>query len=152
MPLACSDVRANGWKVVCFQARPPGSVMIGAITLTSCARLAEWTRSVLRSSVMRRSPTTTASATVYRSSRSTGATGQSLPAGDFDSSRLMCQTFHSSKEMFTCLVDFLTDFTWSICATMSLMNASIRCPDERCSCRSPKSSKYWCAEIRSTSS
>ena len=64
VPAAWRLVRANGWNVVCFQARPPGSVMIGAMTLTSWARLAACTRLVLRRSVISRSPTTTASATV----------------------------------------------------------------------------------------
>src|SRR5665648_785840 len=63
-PTAYRDVRANGWNVVCRQMRPPGSVMIGAITFTSCARLAACTRSLCRSREISRLPTTTASATL----------------------------------------------------------------------------------------
>ena len=55
---------AKGWKMVCRQAGPPGSVRIGAITLTSWARQAMPTRSACRSRVISRLPTTTASATV----------------------------------------------------------------------------------------
>jgi len=65
--LACWAVSENGWNVVCRQARPPlsaGSVMIGAITLTSWASDAACTRSVWRSSEISRLPTTTASATL----------------------------------------------------------------------------------------
>ena len=105
-PTACCEAWAKGWKVVWRQLRPPGSVMIGAMTLTSCASDAACTRSVLRRSEMSRFPTTTASATLYRSSRSTGATGQSSPVGGLDSARFWYQTFHSSKEMlmrFVCL-------------------------------------------------
>ena len=36
-PLAWAAVNAKGWKMVCFHAGPPGSVMIGAITLTNWA-------------------------------------------------------------------------------------------------------------------
>ena len=39
------EVTANGKNVVCFHATPPGSVMMGAITFTNWARLAELTRS-----------------------------------------------------------------------------------------------------------
>lgn len=54
----------NGWNVVCFHTAPPGSVMIGAITLTSWASDAECTRSVCRSSEISSDPTTMASATL----------------------------------------------------------------------------------------
>ena len=63
-PRAYRAAWANGWKVVCRQAGPPGSVMIGAMTLTSWARQAAVTRSQWRSSVISRLPSTTASATV----------------------------------------------------------------------------------------
>ena len=36
-PGQCRAAWANGWKIVCRQAGPPGSVRIGAITLTSWA-------------------------------------------------------------------------------------------------------------------
>nr|BFE79857.1 hypothetical protein GCM10020093_024580 [Planobispora longispora] len=62
-PRACRAVSAKGWKIVCRQAGPPGSVLIGAITLASWAWQATPTRSALRSSVMSRLPTTTASVT-----------------------------------------------------------------------------------------
>jgi hypothetical protein len=62
-PRASRVVVAKGKKVVCRQAGPPGSVMIGAITLTSWARDAAVTRSACRSSEMSRLPTTTASST-----------------------------------------------------------------------------------------
>ena len=61
--MARREVTANGKKVVCRQAGPPGSVMIGAITLTSCASDALVTRSACFSSEMSRLPNTTASAT-----------------------------------------------------------------------------------------
>ena len=54
-------VMANGKQIVCRQAGPPGSVMIGAITLPSCARHTPFTRSACFST--RRLPTTTASVT-----------------------------------------------------------------------------------------
>ena len=41
-PDASRLVIENGKKVVCRQAGPPGSVMIGAITLTSWASDADW--------------------------------------------------------------------------------------------------------------
>ncbi len=53
----------NGKNVVWRHAPPPVSVMIGAITFTSCARLADVTRSLCLSSVIMRLPSTTASAT-----------------------------------------------------------------------------------------
>ena len=62
-PTASRDVIANGKKVVWRHASPPGSVMIGAITLTSCASEADVTRSACLSSEMSRLPTTTASST-----------------------------------------------------------------------------------------
>ena len=34
-PRPYQEVRANGWQLACRHAPPPGSVMIGAITLTS---------------------------------------------------------------------------------------------------------------------
>ena len=71
-PAASREACANGWKVVCRQAGPPGSVMIGAITLTSWARQATVTRSLCRSSEISRLPTTTASVTLYSSSSSRG--------------------------------------------------------------------------------
>lgn len=55
---------ANGKNVVCRQAGPPGSVMIGAITLTSWARQATVTRSACRSRAIRSEPKTTASMTL----------------------------------------------------------------------------------------
>jgi hypothetical protein len=58
-------VIANGKKIVCRQAGPPGSVMIGAITLTSWARHAAFTRSACFSKEISRLPTTTASVTEY---------------------------------------------------------------------------------------
>jgi hypothetical protein len=54
---------ANGKNVVWRQASPPGSVMIGAITFTSCARQADVTRSACLINEMSRLPTTTASST-----------------------------------------------------------------------------------------
>src|SRR3954454_12691380 len=57
-------VNANGWKIVCRHARPPGSVRIGPITFTSCARQAIFTRSACRSNVISKLPTTTASSTL----------------------------------------------------------------------------------------
>jgi hypothetical protein len=60
-PAAWREVRAKGWKVVCFQASPPGAVMIGAMTLTSWASEAEATRSLWRSREISRLPKTTAS-------------------------------------------------------------------------------------------
>ena len=63
-PWAYFEVSAKGWKMVCFQTGPSGSAMIGAMTLTSWAWLADHTRSVWRSSEMSRLPTTTASATL----------------------------------------------------------------------------------------
>ena len=62
-PDASRLVTENGKNVVCRQAGPPGSVMIGAITLTSWARDAAVTRSWFFSSVISRLPRTTASAT-----------------------------------------------------------------------------------------
>ena len=62
-PARAGEVTENGKNVVCRQAAPPGSVMIGAITLTSCARRREPTRSLCFSSVISRLPSTTASAT-----------------------------------------------------------------------------------------
>ena len=38
VPRPCRAVSANGWKMVCRQAGPPGSVRIGPITFTSWAR------------------------------------------------------------------------------------------------------------------
>ena len=43
--------------MVCFQALPPFSVMIGAITFTSCAMQAIFTRSERRMKVLRMQPT-----------------------------------------------------------------------------------------------
>ncbi len=63
MPVASREVSANGKNVVCRQAGPPGSVMIGAITLTSWASDALVTRSACLSSEISRLPNTTASAT-----------------------------------------------------------------------------------------
>ena len=54
---------ANGKNVVWRQAGPPGSVMIGAMTLTSWASDADVTRSACLSSEISRLPTTTASIT-----------------------------------------------------------------------------------------
>ena len=112
---------ANGWNVGCRQAAPPGSVMIGAITLTSWAIEAACTRSVCRSSEISRFPTTTASATLYRSSSSTGATGQSFPFGGRDSARCWYQTFHSSNETWIRLLTFLCARTASAVAATELM-------------------------------
>jgi len=63
-PRACRAVNANGSKIACRHAGPPGSVRIGAITLTSWAWHATDTRSAWLSSVISRSPTTTASTAV----------------------------------------------------------------------------------------
>ena len=63
VPRACRAVSANGWKMLCRQAGPPGSVRIGAITLASWAWQATPTRSACRSRVISRPPTTTASVT-----------------------------------------------------------------------------------------
>lgn len=54
----------KGKNVVWRQAGPPGSVMIGAMTLTSCARQATVTRSACRSRAIRSEPKTTASMTL----------------------------------------------------------------------------------------
>ena len=62
-PCASREVIEKGKKVVWRQAMPPGSVMIGAITFTSWARLADVTRSACFSSEISRLPKTTASAT-----------------------------------------------------------------------------------------
>jgi hypothetical protein len=51
----------NGQKMVCRQAGPPVSVMMGAITLTSCARQAAVTRSAWLSSEMQQPPKASAS-------------------------------------------------------------------------------------------
>src|SRR5258705_6171911 len=88
---------ANGWKVLCRHAGPPGSVRIGAITLTSWAWQATGTRSLWRSRQISRPPTTTASATVYSSSMSRGAMLHSV-GGGADWKRDRYHTFHSSKE------------------------------------------------------
>ena len=77
VPRPYLDVSANGWKMACRQAGPPGSDRIGAITLTSWARQPIFTRSACRSSEMSRLPTTTASVTEYRSSISRGASPHS---------------------------------------------------------------------------
>ena len=47
--------------MVCRQAGPPVSVMIGAIALTSCARQATFTRSAWLSSAMQAPPNASAS-------------------------------------------------------------------------------------------
>ncbi len=90
---------ANGKKIVCRQAGPSGSVMIGAITLTSCARHTAFTRSACFSKQMRRLPTTTASVTEYWSSSSRGAYGHVFTSVIFPLSlkRSEYQTFHSSN-------------------------------------------------------
>ena len=81
-PRARREVTANGKKVVWRHAGPPGSVMIGAMTFTSWARLAAVTRSAWRMSEISRLPNTTASTTEYESSSRRGATGHSSTAGD----------------------------------------------------------------------
>ena len=63
-PRPYCEAWAKGKKVVCRQAGPPGSVMIGAMTLTSWARQATVTRSACRSRAMRSEPKTTASVTL----------------------------------------------------------------------------------------
>ena len=47
----------EGEKIGCFQARPPFSVMIGAMTFTSCAMQAILTTFDLRMKVFRMQPT-----------------------------------------------------------------------------------------------
>jgi len=85
---------------------------------------AAWTRSLLRSSVTSKDPTTTASATVYASSLSRGATVQS-----FGRSRSCIswtyQTSHSSKEMLIFLLVESRAATWSAVATTSWMKLSM---------------------------
>jgi hypothetical protein len=94
--LGSGAVCSNGWKIVWRQAGPPGSDLIGAMTLTNCARLAAVTRSACLSSEMRRPPTT-ASVTEYSCSIRRGASGQSAPV-PLDWNSLAYQTFHSSKD------------------------------------------------------
>jgi hypothetical protein len=55
---------AKGWKIVCRHAGPPFSVMIGAITLTSWARQAAFTRSAWLRSEMQAPPKASASSIV----------------------------------------------------------------------------------------
>ena len=115
--------------------------MIGAITLTSCASDAECTRSVCRSSEISRFPTTTASATLYLSSSSTGATGQSCPVGGLDSARCWYQTFHSSNEMWIRLSSFLCARTASAVALTDSTKWSMSTAEARNEPRSPSSSQ-----------
>jgi hypothetical protein len=63
-PFAIRAIRANGQKIVCRHAGPPSSERIGAITFTSWAWLAIFTRSPCRSRLCRNVPTTTASVTL----------------------------------------------------------------------------------------
>ena len=63
-PCANRAVSANGWKIDCRHAGPPGSHLIEPMVLTSWAWQAAVTRSLCLSSVMSREPTTTASSTV----------------------------------------------------------------------------------------
>jgi hypothetical protein len=101
-PVASCAIRANGQKIDCRQAAPPSSLRIGAITLTSCAWFAIFTRSPCRSSELRSVPTTTASVTLYSSSMTRGCSRQpafSMRCGwSSPSSPRWYQTFHSSNE------------------------------------------------------
>lgn len=122
--------------MVCRQAGPPLRVRIGAITLASCAWQATPTRSACRSSVISRSPTTTASTAVKSSSMSAGASTQprrSRSAWRRDS----YQTFHSSKEIFSFRVCRCLAATWSAVATTSLMKLSMSTAEARMLARSP---------------
>ena len=56
-PSAPDFATAVGSSIVCFHAGPPGSVMIGAMTFTSCAMQAIRTTWLLRMKVLRISPT-----------------------------------------------------------------------------------------------
>ena len=115
----------NGKNVVWRHAAPPGSVMIGAMTLTSCARDAERTRSACCSRVISRSPKTTASSTLYWSSSWRGATGQSSGRRCFAcllaTSECRYQTFHSSNEIMMRLSLLRAAATWSAVATTCSM-------------------------------
>jgi hypothetical protein len=64
VPRPWAEAWAKGKKVVCRHAGPPGSVAIGAMTLTSWARQATFTRSAWRSSAISSEPNTTASVTL----------------------------------------------------------------------------------------
>ncbi|MNC69787.1 hypothetical protein D3C75_1205180 [compost metagenome] len=85
-------------------------------------------------------PTTTASATLYLSSSSTGATGQSSPDGGTDSARFWYQTFHSSNEMWIRLATFLCARTPSATALTESMKWSMSTAEARNDPRSPSSS------------
>ncbi|MDI2022051.1 hypothetical protein PJL18_02580 [Paenarthrobacter nicotinovorans] len=106
--MASSAIRANGWKMVCFQAGPFSSERIGAITLTSCAWLAIFTRSPWRSSELSRVPTTTASVTLYWSSMTRGCSRHGaltmLLSWSSVSRPRWYQTFHSSKDRLMCFL------------------------------------------------
>ena len=118
-PRAYRAVSANGWKVVCRQLAPPGSLRIGPMTFTSCARHAIATRSACRSSVIIKEPTTAASVTLYVSSISRGvsSSGSARSPGKRD----WYQTFHSSKDSRIFFFDRFTARTWSAVATRSDM-------------------------------
>src|SRR4051812_22236440 len=125
--------------MLCRQEGPPGSVRMEPIELTSCAWQADVTRSLLRSNVTSREPTTTASATVYASSLSRGATVQSsgIPVA---LSRFRYQTFHSSNEMLIRLLVDSFAATWSAVDTTSWMKPSMLTDEARKLARSSSSS------------
>ena len=106
------------------QAGPPGSVMMGPITLTSWARQATLTRSAWFISTISAPPLTSASSKLYTSSMRRGASGQpglrrsSMP-------RDLYQTFHSSNDSMMRLAECLRAATLSATATISLMNVSV---------------------------
>ena len=130
---------ANGWKVGCRQAGPPGSVMIGAITFASCARHATATRSLCRSSEISRLPTTTASVTLYSSSIRRGATSHWSCGPSVRRDRSPYQTFHSSKEMPIFLLLLSSAPTWSAVATTASMKRSMFTAEARNDAVSPSS-------------
>ena len=112
--------------MVWAQARPPSSVMMGAITFTSWARHAIFTRSAWRIRVMSMDPTSRASSKVYTSSRS----GRARPHLFFCRTSSSCwpewyQTFHSSKDRFTVFSLCFLPFTASHTAATVWMKASI---------------------------
>ena len=113
--------------MVCRQLRPPVSVMIGAMTLTSWARQAILTRSLWRIRLIIRQPTISASSKVYTSSRRPGASTQ---WGIFASASLEWnQTFHSSKEsMIFFLERFLARTNSQVAVTASMKASMSRLP------------------------
>ncbi|WP_227497179.1 hypothetical protein [Planctomonas psychrotolerans] len=108
--MASSAIRANGQKIDWRQAGPFSSLRIGAITFTSCAWFAIFTRSPWRSSEFSSVPTTTASVTLYSSSITRGCSRhpafETLCGWSSVSRPRWYQTFHSSNERsmnFLCL-------------------------------------------------